>query len=513
MSARLLDATVGHLVARAVAFVEVAGVVALNCSHTGGELRFEHTFPVLGKLGSMTTPKSKLLGGTPGEAMSDGTISGASAGETPGSTATRQPVTSDGTGVNTTLDRTLLIERALLREHLLRIEFSQCDAIVTIESDQGHGRVWCVAGNAIDAEWQPRDTQATARGEEAVLQILTLREGDVSVAFVPVNRTRLIALSTRELLGRALRRTARPFAAPFAELEATGVRASVQPSQRTSSFYRQEPSGVFPNASPRSRAVPKVSLNTYLAGGVALLALATAVLGIRQLGSGAGSEVARNEQVQVGTLRASPTDEAVLLQVVPAEAEIWLDSKHIGTGSVTQGAIRDGLVHQLRFLAPGYAPKSLFFRDLPAPGTVTLEPMATSELKLKRAATAASTSLEHRPSVAPVPGRALQDARPPTSGAKHMEGLTSAQKTVVSESRRADHGDANPGSVNPGSVNAGGSDRGGIERGPEPKTAEARRQAAQSQRSTPVPQNKPPDPVKPQVQVIEVRTPRVQVID
>ena len=415
--------------------------------------------------------------------------------------ASRQSVADESTGFSATLERTLLIERALLREQLQRIEFAQCDAIVTVESDQGHGRVWCVAGNVIDAEWQRADVYATLRGEEAVLQILTLREGDVSVAFVPVNRPRLIALSTRDLLGRALRRNTRPFSAPFSERETTGVRPSVQPAQRTTLFYRPETSGVFPNALPlpAPRSSPwrnKVSLNTYLAGGVAIVVLATIVLGIRELSSNPSSDSEGGEQVHVGTLKAGPAPDAVEIEVVPATAEIWLDSKHIGTGSVSQAPIRDGLVHQLRFVAPGYAPKSVFFRDVPAAGTVTLEPTAAADLSLKKAASTASAAPEHRPSAAPAQPRVLQDApplaaddSPATSSAKHTEGLTSAQKTVVSESRRVD-------------------------RSSEPRTSEGRRHPAPVQRPAATPPSTPSEePVKPQVQVIEVRTPRVQVID
>jgi uncharacterized protein DUF4388 len=467
----------------------------------------------------MTTPKSKLLGDDePGDAADNA----ASPGSTRALESTSEPVRTataaapsadpaaarrsfarESASFNATLDRTLLIERALLRDQLLRIDFTQCDAIVTIESDQGHGRVWCVAGNVIDAEWQRSDAHTTLRAEEAVLQILTLREGDVSVAFVPVNRPRLIALSTRELLGRALRRTTRPIPAPFAELESTGVRPSVQPAQRTTLFYRPESSGVFPNALPRASALAsKVSLNTYLAGGAALVALAITALGIRQLASSSLDEAEISEQVHVGELKAGPAAEAVEIDVVPSSAEVWLDSKHIGTGRITQLPIRDGLVHQLRFVAPGYAPRSLFFRDTPAPGTVTLERTAASDASLKKAAAVASEPLEPRPSATPALPRPSQDAPSPTfavqrtetGGAKHAEGLTSAQDVDVSESRRAD--------------------RGPVDRSPEPKASEARRHAAPAQRPAPAPQSKPsPESVKPQVQVIEVRTPRVQVID
>jgi hypothetical protein len=414
-------------------------------------------------------------------------VANASPGASPDPTAERQSVDASS-------GFSALLEHTSLREQLLRIEFAQCDAIVTVGSDLGRGRVWCVAGNVIDAEWQREGVNSAVRGEAAVLQILTLREGEVSVAFVPVNRPRLIALSTRELLGRALLRTTRP----FAELESTGVRPSVQPSQRTTLFYRPETSGVFPNSLPPSVAPRnKVSLNTYLAGGVAVLALLITAIGIRQLSTPEDEASVAREQVHVGTLKAGPSPEAVTIEVVPAEAQIWLDSKLVGTGSISQGPVRDGLVHQLRFVAPGYAPKSIFFRDLPAPGTVTLEPMAAADMSLKKAAEAVSTLPRARPSATSSAPRLVQDAPAATSGAKLTEGLTSTETPVVSQSRSAESGIATP-----------------IDRSPERRTSEAKRHSASVQRPAPAPQVKPPpEPVKPQVQVIEVRTPRVQVID
>src|SRR5688572_27254378 len=112
----------------------------------------------------MTTPKSKLLGDDklgddkPREPARDST-SAADASAATTSTATtseRDPAASR----RSLASDDARLEQASLPERLLRIEREQCDALVTIVSEQGHGRVWCVAGNVIDAEWRRRDTHA-----------------------------------------------------------------------------------------------------------------------------------------------------------------------------------------------------------------------------------------------------------------------------------------------------------------------------------------------------------------
>jgi uncharacterized protein DUF4388 len=405
-----------------------------------------------------------------------------------------------------------LFEHTSLREWIRRIESTHCDAVVTVAGELGHGQLWCVAGNVVDAEWQSLDAQLVVTGEDAAHQILTLRGGDVSVAFVPVDRPRVIALSTRQLLGKAARRSDRPsLSATASELESTGVRPSgVVPVQRTTLFFRPTTTGIFTNTETRLTPLPerKPQLTTYLAGLLALVTLGAVAVGIRQLALNSSSESSRSEQVRVGTLKAAGALPAVQIEVIPAEAEIWLDSKRLGTGRVSQSAIRDGLVHQLRFIAPGYAPKSVFFRDLPAAGKVRLEPIAAAELTLKNAAASLSPPLDEPSSAAPsaspaaVPA-AVRTAAPasagpspaassPTNAPSRAAGLTSAQNPVVSDSRQAERAPDAPAS--------------------EAKSSAARRAVAPAPQPTPG-KSPPPAPAKPQIQVIEVRTPRVQVID
>jgi hypothetical protein len=66
----------------------------------------------------------------------------------------------------------------------------------------------------------------------------------------------------------------------------------------------------------------------------------------------------------------------VQVAVEPPHGEIWLDQTVAGVGSVQLGAIDDGSLHELRFMAPGYETTTLFFRNTPPPGRVVLRRMA-----------------------------------------------------------------------------------------------------------------------------------------
>ena len=113
------------------------------------------------------------------------------------------------------------------------------------------------------------------------------------------------------------------------------------------------------------------------------------------------------------------------IEVEPRAAQIWLDRQLTGTGRIELGAIHDGVLHELRFMAPGYETKTLFFRDAPPAGSVLLKRVAPSAVEDDGAAAAAegspgqpeeeSASAEpERDSTAPdVPRRAIRRRAPP----------------------------------------------------------------------------------------------------
>jgi hypothetical protein len=268
---------------------------------------------------------------------------------------------------------TALFEKTSLREWVHRIEVASCDAVVTVTTEQQRGQLWCVAGNVIDAEW------GALRGEEAARQILALRSGDVSVKFGPVERRRRISMPTRELLYTANRHQARRALANThydilaQNMMSTGVMRL--PPQQPTLFgpgARTLSAQFAPAPTPPIAARRRTDENTYLAGALALLTLGMVAFGIFRLTSTpqplAGEPAP--EQVRAALEAQAPLAD---IQVVPASAEIWLDSKRIGAGRVLLGPIRDGLVHQLRFTMPGYESKSAFFREFPPTGRVTLE--------------------------------------------------------------------------------------------------------------------------------------------
>ncbi len=242
---------------------------------------------------------------------------------------------------------TSVIRHLPLRGWLSWIHSNQSDATLRVRTmDGGNGLIWCVAGSIVDAEWGP-DT-----GEPAVREMLQLSSGAVTIDFDAVQRPARIIKTTRELLN---------------ELAA-------QPSH----------------------------LGTQRLVGLGLLA-AAAVLAFSfgriwassdVTQSHAAREAIRMEQVKSGLLPPpvqapveAPATEVpprelslipfVAVEVSPVAAEIWLDRKLAGTGRLQLATVQDGTLHELRFVAPGHQPKSLFFRDTPPAGRVQLDPVAT----------------------------------------------------------------------------------------------------------------------------------------
>jgi hypothetical protein len=113
----------------------------------------------------------------------------------------------------------------------------------------------------------------------------------------------------------------------------------------------------------------------------------------------------------------------VSIEVEPAHGEIWLDRKVAGNGSVQLGAINDGMLHELRFVAPDYETKSLFFRNVPPAGRVILQrivpkeaaaPDATSRVARGGPSVPAAPPARARPIVndAPSEARAVSNKAP-----------------------------------------------------------------------------------------------------
>jgi len=158
----------------------------------------------------------------------------------------------------------------------------------------------------------------------------------------------------------------------------------------------------------------------------------------------------------------------VSIEVDPPRAEIWLDQELIGLGRIQLGAIPDGTLHELRFMAPGYSPKSLFFRDTPPEGRVILERLADA------------------PVIAEASMEATSEARETPTVEGGTRGAETAREGERESSRRA---------LRRRAPSPPARERPAAEPAPPPAA-----KSVQAQKS-------------PQVQLIEVHTPRVQVLD
>jgi hypothetical protein len=158
------------------------------------------------------------------------------------------------------------------------------------------------------------------------------------------------------------------------------------------------------------------------------------------------------------------------IEVQPANAEVWLDHSLVGLGRIELAPIPDGALHELRFVAEGHTPRSLFFIDAPPAGRVILE----------RASRAAPTNhaVESPPvdtsaseaALAPVPAEDADDEREPAKRASRRRAAAPVAPQPAAPRPRAPAEPATPA-----------------------KASEAKKGA--------------------QVQLIEARTPRVQVVE
>jgi len=384
---------------------------------------------------------------------------------------------------------TSVVRHLSLRGWLRWIQSNECDATLRVRTrDGGSGCIWCSSGKVVDAEWNAM-TGASARaatfsGEPGLVELLRLESGSVSIDFDPVDRPRRIARMTLPLE------------------EELGPPAAVPP---------EPPAAVLPEPPPA--AVPRalrLSRTEYFSGGIllgAFVLLAFAFGRQRAAGDDAQGMVVegRREQetqallpppsLQKSAPRAQsaspePADLSLIrfatLEVEPARAEIWLDHSLLGLGHVELAPLIDGELHELRFVAEGRAPRSLYFVGSPPSGRVVLE---QAEPAVSTAASRGDTAgpVVSDPAVpAPAAPRGSEAEQSPAS----PRAEPSPRVAVRAAPRRRSAAVASAAAANPPSLPA----------------APARSEAASSAKAM-------PNKKSPQIQLIEVHTPRVQVLD
>jgi hypothetical protein len=401
---------------------------------------------------------------------------------------------AEGPAERNGLGFTSVIRHLSLRGWLRWIYTNGSDAAIRVRTRAGgSGNIWCSAGSIVDADWG----QLTA--EQALQEMLQLSCGAVTIDFDPVDRPHRIVRPMHELL-RA------PVPGPghvsdLAQLEAA-LAASPPGTPVNQPFVnslfaprREEEQGAHASSLRGSPAARRMARAEYFAGGVLLAALVLAAFAFGRLRGAPQGEQARAPEPEraqhtksllppPSLPRASPAAASVTptprelpvisfaaLEIEPANTEIWLDQALVGVGRLELAPMPDGAMHELRFVAPGYETRSLYFVGAPPAGRVLLER-----------------------SVARVPSSHANEGSKPEPSADESAELVAAP---------------DDGSAERAPAKSMPHRRASAAAPPAPARARERAPSDDSPSAPKATQAK----TSPQVQIIEARTPRVQVLD
>jgi len=283
------------------------------------------------------------------------------------------------------------------------IHANRSDATLRVHTDDGSGNIWCSAGQIIDAEWEGRIA------EGALAEMLPCSSGAVTIDFDPVQRPRRVATPTPQLLHVSEGDPTPDSAAPEQVAAAPSPQAGAPRKDRFAELALLLAESIAPVADSASAAPPgagrlpprkRAWRSSYVAGALVVAALAVAGFAVGRLR--ATSTVTHPSAAQPPPAppsgpdplprpvpAASPSEQPVSprprelepipfvsIEVEPAHAEIWLDRELVGRGGLQLAAIDDGMLHELRFTAPGHESKTLFFRKSPPAGRVLLNLVA-----------------------------------------------------------------------------------------------------------------------------------------
>jgi hypothetical protein len=388
---------------------------------------------------------------------------------------------------------TSVIRHLSLRGWLRWIYTNGSDAAIRVRTRAGgSGNIWCSAGSIVDADWG----QLTA--ERALHEMLQLSSGAVTIDFDPVDRPHRIVRPMHELLRAPMAGPGRvsDVAQLEAALAASPPGTPVEQPFRNSLFAARAEEGHGSHATPlRGWPAAHRLRAEYFGGGVLLAALVLAAFAFGRLRGAPEGEQARAPEPEraqhtksllpppslprapaaapgvTPTPRELPVISFAALESEPANTEIWLDQALAGVGRLELAPMPDGAMHELRFVAPGYETRSLYFVGAPPAGRVLLE------------RTVARVPVSH----------AIGGSQPDPAANEPVE-LAAASDEGSAErapAKGVPHRRASPAAPSPPAR--------ARERGPSDDSPSVAK-ATQAKTS-------------PQVQVIEARTPRVQVLE
>lgn len=361
--------------------------------------------------------------------------------------------------------------------------------------DGASGTIWCSCGKIVDAQSGELDP------DDAVRALLALPSAVLAIDFERVERVQRVSTPTAELLSLGERPS---LSAAILDSPRGGrPRRAAFPG----SLFTLLGSGAGSRAASLRAGARRWLANEYLVGGSMLAALVLGAYAIGRIVASSEASASRAPEpprTEQATSALEPPPAPVLaapaparrsaepealeiipfssIEVEPPRAEIWLDGALVGVGRVQLGALRDGKLHELRFVAPNHERKVLFFRDVPPAGRVVLT-----------RAPEQAVAAESPPQASGADGLGASVAMAPSAHGEqpaHAEG--------------AQNGDNAP------------------ERAREVARPRPRRRVAAPApplaRARPAEEAAPPQPAaqvekSPHVQVIEVQTPRVQVLD
>jgi hypothetical protein len=249
------------------------------------------------------------------------------------------------------------------------IQMGRRDAVIIVRTpDHGEGRLWCKAGDIIDARWGP------LTGEDAVYRILSFEIGDVTVDFDMFERPRVIHTSTSGLLLQAAYQKDSVFSEP-------GALSALAPAPNSAA----EGNSTAPQIKPRS-LLPEhgrtLKIRLLFSGSAVAAALVVAFW----LSSRAGSDASPTARAVPGALApaAAPIEDFVLhVEAQPEHTEIRLDGTLVATRALDTRLPRDGRLHEVLVSAPGYVSELVTFRDQATIERIALTPIATEPARAR----------------------------------------------------------------------------------------------------------------------------------
>jgi hypothetical protein len=248
-------------------------------------------------------------------------------------------------------------QNASLADWIQLIQMGRRDAVIVVRAPGNReGRLWCKAGDIVDARWNH------FTGEDAVHHILAFESGDVAVEFTTFERPRTIHTPTPGLLLEAAyrrdtrvseTRSTRPYEAPR---DPGGAAATSMAPTVTGP----------PSLPPAPGRGTKVRALFWAA------AAATATMAF-WLSWRAGANPPAAASGAPVTAAAPEEGFAVRIDAKPEDAEIRLDGQLVATKALATRVAHDGRLHEIVVSARGYVPELVTFRDRALTEQIALE--------------------------------------------------------------------------------------------------------------------------------------------